>query len=381
MTSTTFERPRAAYIPLASAHADAPRRLQKLLGEAEFSYAHAIRRLGVDYHMWSGTTATCDKVRAYLARPAADRFDILLRFFTLGVACSAEALRPWIDEADLQFLSEMNLAARTSDGLWGSPFSLFECDGLLVVTDAVTLQTQDFNFVMPLLPESYEFAAATSRDRVHATLDLCTGSGVHALLAARHSHRVRAVDISPRAMAFSKFNRWLNQLPQVSFELGDLLAAVPGEKFDLILANPPYEPVDEHDSSPGDNYYCGGPDGSALSSRIVGGLVEHLKPNGLCQMIHMMVAFDGESHEKQLRRWLGPLSLECSIAVVSRPISFRAPTVRDAMSIDFGITCIVRHGRERPPRFLSAPFSPGAPRRLQDLLGQLRAEPLAAEPA
>ena len=44
------------------------------------------------------------------------------------------------------------------------------------------------------------------RRRVRRTLDLCTGSGIHALLAAAHSERVLAVDINPRAAQCARCN-------------------------------------------------------------------------------------------------------------------------------------------------------------------------------
>ena len=72
-------------------------------------------------------------------------------------------------------------------------------------------------------------------------LDMGTGSGVCALFAARHARRVVAVDINPAAVRCAQLNALLNQLEhRVEVRGGDLFAPVQGERFDLVLFNPPF---------------------------------------------------------------------------------------------------------------------------------------------
>ncbi|TMD93544.1 MAG: methyltransferase [Chloroflexi bacterium] len=85
---------------------------------------------------------------------------------------------------------------------------------------------------------SWGWATARSTDRV--ALDLGTGCGVQALLAAPHSDTVVAADRNPRAVALATFNAALNAVASVECRLGDLLAPVAGERFDLIVSNPPF---------------------------------------------------------------------------------------------------------------------------------------------
>ena len=66
------------------------------------------------------------------------------------------------------------------------------------------------------------------------------GCGIQALLAAKHSERVVATDVNPRALAFAAFNAALNGIDKIEFRLGDGFAPVEGESFDLIVSNPPY---------------------------------------------------------------------------------------------------------------------------------------------
>jgi release factor glutamine methyltransferase len=75
-------------------------------------------------------------------------------------------------------------------------------------------------------------------DRV---LDLGTGSGVGAVFAARQGATVIAVDVNPAAVRCARINSLLNGVEErVEVRQGDLFAPVAGERFDLVLFNPPY---------------------------------------------------------------------------------------------------------------------------------------------
>jgi ribosomal protein L3 glutamine methyltransferase len=78
---------------------------------------------------------------------------------------------------------------------------------------------------------------------IERILDLCTGSGCLAILVALafpEAH-VDAVDISPDALAVARRNVDDHGLaPRISLYQGDLFAPLPGEPYDLIIANPPY---------------------------------------------------------------------------------------------------------------------------------------------
>lgn len=74
-----------------------------------------------------------------------------------------------------------------------------------------------------------------------AVLDMGTGSGVGAIAAARRGARVIAVDISPEAVRCARINVLLNRVEDtVEVRCGDLFEPVQGERFDLVLFNPPF---------------------------------------------------------------------------------------------------------------------------------------------
>ena len=79
--------------------------------------------------------------------------------------------------------------------------------------------------------------------RIKHALDLCTGSGCLAVLLARTfpAARVDAVDISPAALAVARRNVAAYRLQRrVRLLQSDLFSALRGERYDLIVANPPY---------------------------------------------------------------------------------------------------------------------------------------------
>jgi len=74
-------------------------------------------------------------------------------------------------------------------------------------------------------------------------LDIGCGSGLLALVAARTADRVVGVDIDPAAVEASRYNAAANGVRNVVFLLGNMYAPVVGEKFDLIVCNPPLYPT------------------------------------------------------------------------------------------------------------------------------------------
>lgn len=75
-------------------------------------------------------------------------------------------------------------------------------------------------------------------------LDLCAGSGVLSVCAAKQgAGRVTAVDVSRRAFATTWINARLHRR-SVRVVRGDLTEPVRGERFDLVVSNPPYVPAE-----------------------------------------------------------------------------------------------------------------------------------------
>jgi ribosomal protein L3 glutamine methyltransferase len=121
-------------------------------------------------------------------------------------------------------------------------------------------------------------------------LDLCTGSGCLAVIAADVFDRaqVDAVDISPDALAVAKRNIADYRLTaRVQAVQSDLYAELPSKRYDVILCNPPYvtdvsmaELPREYQHEP-KLALAGGADGMAIVRRVVRGARGYLKRGGL----------------------------------------------------------------------------------------------------
>jgi release factor glutamine methyltransferase len=98
-----------------------------------------------------------------------------------------------------------------------------------------------------ILARAFERMSTRAAMRV---LDLGTGTGLGAIFAAQHGARVVATDINPEAVRCARLNASVNHLEdRIDVRLGDLFEAVRGEKFDLILFNPPFYRGQSHDFS------------------------------------------------------------------------------------------------------------------------------------
>lgn len=127
--------------------------------------------------------------------------------------------------------------------------------------------------------------------RVRRVLDLCTGSGCLAIVAAScfREARVDAVDLSRPALAVARQNvRDYRLSDRVRLLDGDLFDSLPPDaRYDLILANPPYVDANAMAKLPPEYLHepalalAGGRDGFDLVRRIVRGASAHLAPEGL----------------------------------------------------------------------------------------------------
>lgn len=111
-------------------------------------------------------------------------------------------------------------------------------------------------------------------------LDMGTGSGIGAIFAAQYSQHVTAVDINPEAVRCAQINALLNRVEDhVCIRQSDLFTALDGERFDVILFNPPF--------------FHGEPKGLEdhawrsinVVERFAAGLAQHLNPGGCALVI------------------------------------------------------------------------------------------------
>lgn len=139
------------------------------------------------------------------------------------------------------------------------------------------------------------FTLIADTGAVSRVLDLCTGSGCLAILAAHVFPQalVDAVDLSDDALELARLN--VEESPvggRVTLHRGDLFAPLKGRRYDLIIANPPYVDAEtmallppEFQAEPA-MALAGGEDGMDIVRRILKDAKRHLTPEGglLCEI-------------------------------------------------------------------------------------------------
>jgi methylase of polypeptide subunit release factors len=178
---------------------------------------------------------------------------------------------------------------------------IMPAEGLLLAFDGFARGEDDPpGYVAPYTPTASWLAALTPRRRAHAALDVGTGNGVHALLAARHSRHVIATDVNPRALAFTSINAALNGLANVETRRGSLFEPVAGEQFELITCNAPYVVSPESKWQ----YRDAGFPADELSQRVVEHAAASLADDGFAALLVSWVAESEDEPDVRLEQWL-----------------------------------------------------------------------------
>jgi release factor glutamine methyltransferase len=138
-------------------------------------------------------------------------------------------------------------------------------------------------------PDSWMLADALQTEDLAGArvLDVCTGSGLLAITAARAGARATAIDVSRRAVFCAALNARLNGA-RVRALRGDLFAPVADERFDAIVSNPPYLPAhdDELPARGQRRAWDAGRDGRAILDRLCAQAPAHLNPGGILLLVH-----------------------------------------------------------------------------------------------
>jgi len=143
--------------------------------------------------------------------------------------------------------------------------------------------------------EAGEGASLMDPANVGSVLDLCTGSGCLAVLAARHfpHAEIDAVDISKDALAVAARNVADHGLEgRITLHRGDLFGPIGGKRYDLVISNPPYVDAEGMAALPPECRtepklaFDGGADGLDVVRRILDEAAAHLAPEGglICEI-------------------------------------------------------------------------------------------------
>jgi release factor glutamine methyltransferase len=152
------------------------------------------------------------------------------------------------------------------------------------------------------ISDSWMLADALRRETVWEgcrVLDLCTGSGVLAVTAAKRGARATAIDVSRRAVLTVQLNARLNRV-RVRALRGHLFEPVARERFDCIVSNPPYVPstTDALPRNGASRAWEAGRDGRVLLDEIIARAPEHLRPGGSLLVTHSTLIGERETLDR-----------------------------------------------------------------------------------
>ncbi len=233
-------------------------------------------------------------------RLGSDDQAVLVRLFLLGLDVDADRARTALAPARLEDLERGRLIEVDGGGRVRCPIRISPFEGLLLAHDPEVVEDPAPDIVTGLNSAARTLASLTPRRPAGRALDVGTGSGVQALLAAKHSGHVVATDVNPRALAFTELGAALSGFDHVECREGSFFDPVEGERFDLVVSNPPY--VISPDAQL--VYRDGGLERDEVSRIAVSGAAAHLAEGGLAMVLANWVHQAWEPWDQPLRDWL-----------------------------------------------------------------------------
>jgi SAM-dependent methyltransferase len=261
-------------------------------------------------------------------------FHTLVYLFFLGQTVSVEATRVALAPMALDELLAVGLLQQVATGLRATAMLLPFAEVLVAYDFPADIVggALPADYVLGVGGASITLAHLTVRRQGETVLDLGTGSGVHALLAARHARRVLATDLNPRALNFAGFNARLNGLTNIELRQGSLYEPVQEEQFDLIVANPPFV------ISPESRYVYrdSGLPGDSISEQVIRGAPARLREDGYCVVLCNWYHRQGQEWSERPQQWVAESGCDAWLMgfETEDPLTYAATWLRPTESHD-----------------------------------------------
>ncbi len=228
------------------------------------------------------------------------RINTLVRWFWVGLTQELESVREFVPQREAQLLLAAGLLTQKGNQLVPEAM-MIPADKFLIASDHTAKIDSEYpELVLWPNPTSRLLSRLMVRRHSRATLDIGTGNGILAFGASRHSDRILATDLNPRALEFARFNARLNGIENVEFVSGDGFQPAEGQKFDLIVSNPPF-----FISPKGRYLFCDNPmELDGLCRLFVKQASAHLNEGGYFQILCEWAQVRGETWHERLAEWL-----------------------------------------------------------------------------
>lgn len=247
-----------------------------------------------------GPSADLDDVPVLARRLPSSRLATVVRLFLLQLPVDEDDAAAALGSGGVDALSALGFASIV-DGDLVPRARIVPTEGVYLAFDGFSQGADDPpGWVASFTPTAYWLASLTVRRGAQRGLDIGTGNGAHALLAARHTGHVVATDVNERALAFTNISAALNGIANVETRLGSLFEPVEGETFDLITCNAPYVVSPESRWA----YRDGGFAGDELSRRVVTEAAAHLAEGGFASVLVSWLAASEDDPDERVESWL-----------------------------------------------------------------------------
>jgi SAM-dependent methyltransferase len=237
-------------------------------------------------------------MRTWHARRMPEPAAIATRLFVLHDPVSEQEARGAL--GDLAPLLEAGFVERGEAGL-SSRLHLALAGDVFCFGD---LPGRGGDSVMPICGATLELVRAVlPAAPVESALDLGCGAGPVGLLLARAARRVVATDVSPRAAGLARLNAEVNGVANLEVRVGDLYEPAKGERFDRVVAHPPF--VARPAGVTASTFVHGGVRGDELPLRVLAGAGAHLTPAGRAVVLGDWPQLEGDALDARVRAAVG----------------------------------------------------------------------------
>ncbi|WP_214411210.1 methyltransferase [Sphaerisporangium fuscum] len=259
-----------------------------------------------------------------LEEPAADVY----RLFCLGQPIGERAAAAALTRPVLATALDAGLLLEAPGGTVRSDLLLRAQGDLFVLCDDVT-RRGDAVFGGGLGNEAFR-GVVSARWPAGVAADIGCGAGAAALALSRHASRVVATDVNERALALARVNARVNGVTTVEFRSGDLFDPVAGERFDLIVAQPPFVPRPPETAEAA--YLYGGRRGVDLPSRVIAGAPAHLRAGGRAAVVYEAPVTSG-GDDADPWRLPAPEPGLCGLRLLGSPVDADVYSTRYALPL------------------------------------------------
>lgn len=272
-------------------------RMRDVLTAADYNDENILKTVGQD-----AVSAQKDSYRLALQDKlnAKTPQQTLILLFLVGESVDVQDARAAVAPMPLEKWVDAGLITVTDDRVTAS-IQLMPFCGVFMAYDRPVVARGEAaqDYVMGVGSSTMTLANITVRRHVGKALDLGSGCGTHAFLAAGHSEQVFAVDRNPRATVFAQFNAKLNGLTNVYPVTGSLFEPVAEHRFGLVVSNPPFV------ISPSQRfiYRDGGLRGDEFCRRLARDVPAYLEEGGYCQFLCNWAHYKGQDWQERLAGW------------------------------------------------------------------------------